>query len=316
MTTNQTLPMPTDQPSTQYLSESEDPKSTTIKFAIPKGRMYDGVSQLLKEAGIKIGSTARDYRPSISLPDMSVKILKPRAIVEMLDLGSRDLGFAGADWVSEDNADLVELLDTGLDRVRLVAAAPNALVPDGKLPKRAPKDSPLLIASEYVNITQRWINEQNMNAKLIRSYGATEVLPPEDADCIVDNTATGSTLSANNLKIVDDLMVSTTRIYASKQAMDDPRKRERINQFVLLVSSVLEARNRVMLELNVSGADLDAVINILPSMRMPTVSPMHGCDGFAVKAAVLKEQIPAVIPAIKSVGGTDIVVTKPSQIVQ
>ncbi len=282
----------------------------TIRFAIPKGRMYDGVAKLMDEAGITIRTSSRDYRPSISLAGFDVKILKPRAIIEMLDLGARDLGFAGADWVAEDSADLVELLDTGLDRVRLVAAVPERSNETELLNRPG-----AIVASEYVNITQRWINEQGYNAKLIRSYGATEVLPPEDADCIIDNTATGSTLDANNLRIIDELMISTTRVYASRAAMESPAKRAQIERFVLLIRSVLEARKRVMLELNVSSEKLDSVIEVLPSMRQPTVAPMHNNDGFAVKIAVLREQLTDVIPLIKARGGTDIIVTQPGQIV-
>ncbi|MGJ8637497.1 MAG: ATP phosphoribosyltransferase [Phycisphaerales bacterium] len=282
----------------------------SIRFAIPKGRMYDGVAKLMDEAGITIRTSSRDYRPSISLTGFDVKILKPRAIIEMLDLGARDLGFAGADWVAEDSADLVELLDTGLDRVRLVAAVPERSNETELLNRPG-----AIVASEYVNITQRWINEQGYNAKLIRSYGATEVLPPEDADCIIDNTATGSTLDANNLRIIDELMISTTRVYASRAAMESPAKRAQIERFVLLIRSVLEARKRVMLELNVSSEKLDSVIEVLPSMRQPTVAPMHNNDGFAVKIAVLREQLTDVIPLIKARGGTDIIVTQPGQIV-
>lgn len=282
----------------------------TIRFAIPKGRMYEGVAKLMSDAGISIRTSSRDYRPSISFPGFDVKILKPRAIIEMLDLGARDLGFAGADWVAEDNANLVELLDTGLDQVRLVAA-----IPENKNEEELLNRSGAIIASEYVNISQRWIHQKGYNARLIRSYGATEVLPPEDADCIIDNTATGSTLDANNLRIIDELMISTTRIYGSKLAMENSDKREQIERFVLLVRSVLEARKRVMLELNVSLDDLESVIDVLPCMRQPTVAPMHNSTGFAVKVAVLREQLTKVIPLIKARGGCDIIVTQPGQIV-
>ncbi|MFG0314551.1 MAG: ATP phosphoribosyltransferase [Phycisphaerales bacterium] len=281
-----------------------------IKLAIPKGRMYDGVSKLMRDAGIRIRTSSRDYRPTLSLPGFDVKILKPRAVIEMLDLGARDLGFAGEDWVREDDADLVELLDTGLDRVRLVAAVPERSDENELLNREN-----AIVASEYVNLTQRWIDEKGYNARLIRSYGATEVLPPEDADCIIDNTATGATLDANSLRIIDELMVSTTRLYASKKAMENPAKREQIERFTLLIRSVLEARVRVMLELNVSNENLARVIDVLPCMRTPTVAPMHNDDGFAVKAAVPREQLTQVIPLIKQRGGTDIIVTNPGQIV-
>lgn len=290
--------------------------TTDIRFAIPKGRMHEGVTRLLDDAGVRVRAGARDYRPTISLPGFSVKILKPRAIIEMLELGSRDLGFAGADWVAEDGRDLVELLDTGLDPVRLVAAAPASILEGGRLPRRR-----LVVASEYAGLSRRWIESNELDAELILSYGATEVLPPDDADCIVDNTATGSTLEANNLQIIDELMASSTRLYASPRAMDDPARRGRIEAFAVLVRSVLEARRRVMIEVNVPADRLGAVVEILPCMREPTIAPMHGeapgggPSGFAVKAAVLREQLPGLIPQIKARGGCDLIVTRPEQIV-
>lgn len=282
----------------------------TIRFALPKGRMEDGIRTLLRDAGVGLRSSSRSYRPTIDLDPFEVKVLKPRAIIEMLDIGARDLGFAGADWVDEIGADLVEILDTGLDRVRLVAAAPESILLGGTLPSKE-----LVIASEYPNIAQRWIESKGLNASVLRSYGATEVLPPEDADCIIDNTATGSTLAANDLRIIDEITTSSTRLYASKSAMADPIKRERINAFAMLIQSVLEARSRVMLEVNVSSEDLERVIEALPCMREPTVAPMHGNAGYAVKAAVPRRDLPSVIPELKSRGATDIIVTTPDQIV-
>lgn len=285
--------------------------SLSIRLALPKGRMQEGVFALLGDAGIRLRAGNRGYRPSINLPHFEVKILKPQSIVEMLHLGSRDLGFAGADWVAELGADLVELLDTNMDPVRVVAAAPTALVRDGKLPT----DRPLVVASEYEQLTRRWIAAQQLQATFARSYGATEVFPPEDADCIVDNTATGSTLHANGLEIVHELMRSSTRLYTRAAVMDDPTRREQVEHFVLLVRSVLEARQRVMLEVNVSPDNLEAVVAVLPSMREATVSPLHASRGFAVKAAVRRDDLPRVIPEIKKRGGTDVVVTALAQIV-
>lgn len=284
--------------------------SGVIRFAIPKGRMYDAVVRLLRDAGVRVGSTSRDYRPAIGLKGYEAKILKPRAIVEMLARGDRDVGFAGADWVAESGAGLVELFDTGFDPVRLVAAAPECVLRDGALPGRR-----LVVASEYVALAGRWIAERGLDAEVLRSYGATEVLPPEDADCIIDNTASGATLAANGLRIVDELMRSTTRLYASRGAMDDPGRRDEIERFVMLVRSVLEARLRVMLEVNVPRDRLEGVVEVLPCMREPTVSPLRGDAGYAVKAAVPRALLAEVIPAVKSRGGTDVIVTIPEQIV-
>jgi len=284
--------------------------SSIVRFALPKGRMEEGVRTLLADAGIRVRVGSREYRPTISLPGFEVKILKPQNIVEMVHFGSRDLGFAGADWVAELGAEVVELLDTGLDEVSLVAAAPEALLRDGKLPDRA-----LVVASEYERLTRAWITRRGMHDTFVRTYGATEVFPPEDADCIVDNTATGSTLRANQLAIVATLMRSSTRLFANKNALDDPRRRDSIETLVLLLRSVLQARTRVMVEVNVSAANLEAVISALPCMREPTVSMLHGDAGYAVKAAVPRVDLPRVIPEIKARGGSDIVVTALAQIV-
>lgn len=282
----------------------------SIRLGLPKGRMQDNVLQLLEEAGVHVGLEPRGYRATVGLPGFEAKMLKPQNIVEMLHAGSRDLGFAGKDWVLEKRADLVELLDTGLDPVRLVAAIPRTLLVDGALPRQH-----LVVASEYVEITRDWIEGQALDATFVRSYGATEVFPPEDADVIVDNTATGSTLRANGLEIVDELMVSSTRLYANPKAMENPAQRGAIEDLVLLLRSVVEARKRVMIELNVAAANLEAVVAILPCMREPTVSTLHGDAGFAVKAAVPRRDLALLIPAIKSKGGSDIVVSGLAQIV-
>lgn len=287
---------------------------TTLKLALPKGRMQEGVFALLADAGIHVRVGSRGYRPHVSLPGIDAKILKPQNVVEMLHAGSRDVGFAGADWVRELGAEVVELLDTGLDVVRLVAAAPIASLVDGRPGPRKPGDR-VVVASEYERLTRDWITGRGLNATVVRSYGATEVFPPEDADCIVDITASGDTLRAQNLAIFDELMISSTRLYAHRAAMADPLRRSAIERLVLLLRSVLEARGRVMVEVNVGRDALEAVVGALPCMREPTISTLHGDAGYAVKAAVKRSLLPALIPDIKARGGTDIVVTQLSQII-
>jgi ATP phosphoribosyltransferase len=271
--------------------------------------MDTAVRALLADSGVRVTFGRRGYRPSLSIEGFETKILKPQNIVEMLHLGSRDIGFAGADWVAELGAELVELLDTELDPVSVVAATGPGMTEDD-LARKA-----FVVASEYQRLTQQWLERRGFRANVVRSYGATEVFPPEDADCIVDNTATGETLRANGLVVVDLLMRSSTRFYAHPQALENPVKRERIERLVLLLRSVLDARQRVMLEVNVPAERLSEVIAALPAMRHPTMSPLHGEQGFALKAAVPRKDLPRVIPEIKARGGTDIVVTALAQIV-
>jgi ATP phosphoribosyltransferase len=284
--------------------------SNVLKLALPKGRMHDGVNRLFTDAGVRITSGNRAYRPTFSLGGFDVKILKPQNIVEMLDIGSRDIGFAGADWVKELNADVVEILDTELDPVRLVAAAPTELVVEGRLPKR-----PLLVVTEYQTIVGEWLKERKIEARVVRSYGATEVFPPEDADFIVDVAATGATLAANGLIVFEEILRSSTRLYASRAAWNDATKRTAIEDLIMVLRSVLEARKRVMLEVNVSRDSMDAIVKALPCMRCPTVSPLAGEGLFAVKSAVPRDLLPSLIPKLKALGGSDIVVSPLAQVV-
>jgi ATP phosphoribosyltransferase len=280
-----------------------------VRIALPKGRMQEGVFELLAAAGVRVQIGARGYRPTLSgLPGVTAKLLKPQNVVEMLDVGSRDVGFAGADWVAEKGAELVELVDTGLDPVRIVAAIPDD--------HPWPPPQGILVASEYERLTRDWMARSGIDGRFVRTYGATEVFPPEDADCIVDNTATGSTLTANRLRIVDEVMRSSTRMYASRQAMDDPARRRVIDDLVLLLGSVLEARSRVMIELNVPDEALEAVVESLPCLRRPTVSRLFGEQGYAVKAAVPRAILPTLLPSLRAAGGTDVVVTPCAQIVR
>lgn len=286
-------------------------KQRELRLGIPKGRMFDALSRLLTDSSIQLQSTARGYRPQLSFPGFEVKLLKPQAIVKMLQFGSRDLGFAGADWVAEFAADsLVQVLDTGLDPVRVVAAAPPEIAGMSDL-----KSRPLVVASELERLTLNWIRERGLQATYLRSFGATEVYPPEDADCIVDVAASGATLHANSLSVIDEIMTSSTRLYASAAALENREFRSRIDEFVLILQSVLDARHRVMLEVNVSPDRLEGLVRELPCMREPTIAPLHGNLGFAVKVAAPRAGLPGLINRIKSLGGNDIVVSHISQIV-
>lgn len=281
-----------------------------LRLCLPKGRMQGNLQQLLADAGMPVVQTGRDYRPRLLQTDFDVKLLKPQNVVAMLHEGSRDLGFAGADQVAEFAADLVELLDTGLDPVRIIAAAPPALLHDGQLPRR-----PLRIASEYENLCRAWIERRGCGDRFVRSHGATEAFPPDDADLIVDNTASGETLAQNGLVVVDELYRSSTRLYASRRCVERSECRADLDAFVLLLQSVLAARTRVMLDLNVDQAALSAVIAVLPSMQQPTVAGLHGGHGFAVRAAVPKAQLPRLIPTLRTAGARDLVVTAVAQLV-
>ena len=162
------------------------------------------------------------------------------------------------------------------------------------------------MATEYVNMTRRYMDEKAGSYRIIRSYGATEAFPPCDAQMIVDNTSTGETLRRHGLRIIETLLESETLFVASPAALKDKDKRRRIDELSMLFTAVLDARKRVMLEMNVTKILLDKVVAMLPSMRAPTISPLYRDSGYAVKTAVKREEAASLIPRLKAMGVTDI----------
>jgi ATP phosphoribosyltransferase len=272
-----------------------------LRILLPKGRMFDNVARLFCDAGFPVSLADRTYRPVMGALWLDAKLMKPQNVAELLELGSHDAGFTGIDWVRESGADVEEILDLGLDRVRIVAAAPAELDEAGLKAKK------IVVATEYVNLAESWLMTNGYRYRILRTYGATEVFPPDDADLIIDNTASGQTLRDNGLTIIDVILESSTRFVAGKAAMADRDKRARIEELAMLFKAVLDARERVMLEMNVAAARFDALVSGLPAMRSPTVSPLNGDDGYAVKIAVRRREVPELIPRLKKLGAADIV---------
>ncbi len=271
-----------------------------LKILLPKGRIYDNVVELFNGAGISIKLPDRAYRPTVNQDDLEAKVMKPQNIGKLLELGAHDVGFTGRDWIEETGADVEEIMDLGFDTVRIVAAVPNTVSDESLKTKR------IIVATEYEKIARKWLNNRQQDSLIVRTYGATEVFPPDDADMIIDNTATGRTLMENGLRIVDTIMTSSTRMFASKAALANPAKKQKIMELKMLFEAVLDARDRVMLEMNVTRARFQDLVTGLPSMRSPTVSPLYGDDGYAIKIAVKKSEVPVLLPKLKALGATDI----------
>ena len=261
----------------------------------------ESVLALLRDAGIHARVSERSYRPQIDVDWLDVKIMKPQNIGELLELGSHDAGFTGLDWLQETHADVAEIMGLGFDPVNIVAAVP-AGISDEEL-----RSKTLVVATEYVNIASRWLISRGYKYRIVRTYGATEVFPPDDADMIIDNSSTGQTLKDNGLLIVDTILKSSTLFAASRAAMADPKKTALIERLTMLFKSVLDARGRVMLEMNAGEENFTELVRILPCMRSPTVSRLYGENGYAVKVAVPRKDIPDLIPKLKLAGAVDIV---------
>ena len=278
-----------------------------LKILLAKGRIYESVYELLNDVGISINLPDRTYFPTTNQEDLAFQVVKPQITSALLAANKADVGFSGKDWVYENGVEdqVVEIMDLGFDGVRIVAAVPESVDYEALLKKK------VTIATEYQNLTKKYIEDKKIDGTVFRTWGTSEgfVRESEDSEAqiLIDNTSTGSSLKANRLKIVDTLMTSSTRMYASKAAMDNPEKKQKIMELKMLFEAVLDARDKVMLEMNVAQNDFEKLMKGIPSMKSPTVSPLFGGNGYAVKIAVKKSEVPNLLPLLQSHGATDIV---------
>ncbi len=277
-----------------------------LKILLAKGRIYESVYELLNDVGISIHLPDRTYFPTTNQEDLAFQVVKPQITSALLAQNKADVGFSGKDWVYENGVQdqVEEIMDLGFDPVRIVAAIPETKDYDALLKEK------VTIATEYQALTKKYIESKKIDGTIFRTWGTSEGFVQDTdealAQILIDNTSTGSSLRANRLKIVDTLMESSTRMYASKAAMADPEKKQKIMELKMLFEAVLAARSRVMLEMNVSKSNFDALIKGIPSMKSPTVSPLFGDDGYAVKIAVKKSEVPTLLPKLRTLGATDI----------
>ncbi len=278
-----------------------------LKILLAKGRIYESVYELLSDVGISISLPDRTYFPTTNQNDLAFQVVKPQIVSSLLAGNKADVGFSGKDWVYENGTEekVVEIMDLGFDPVRIVAAIPDSADFESLL------KSPVTIATEYQNLSRKWVESRKIDGTVFRTWGTSEGFVQDSTDSIaqilIDNTSTGSSLRANRLKIVDTLMESSTRMYASTEAMADPEKKRKIMELKMLFETVLNARSRVMIEMNVSQEKFDALVKGLPSMKSPTVSPLFGGNGYAIKVAVKKSEVPTLLPKLQSLGASDIV---------
>ncbi len=289
-----------------------------LRLVLPKGSLEKATLELFEAADLRVDrSSIVDYKASIDDPRVSeVRILRPQEIPTYVAEGMFDLGIAGRDWVEETSSDVEVLGELQYSKAssrpfRIVLAVPQ------DSPAQSVQDLPqgVRVSTEYPELTRRFFLQHGIEADIRLSYGATEAKVPDIVDAIVDGTETGRALRAANLKVLDDVIVSYTALFANKASFADPAKRHAMEQLKTLLDGVLEARGKVLVKLNVSEADLDAVIALVPSMKSPTVSKLFGDGGFAVETVVDKTAINTLIPALKDAGASDIIELPLSKIV-
>jgi ATP phosphoribosyltransferase len=281
-----------------------------LSLVLPKGSLESATFQLFAEADLAVlRSSDVDYSATIDDPRVGeVRILRPQEIPTYVAEGLFDLGITGRDWIEETGADVVSLGTLGYSkattlpiRVVLAVGADSPVRSVEELPKGC------RVSTEYPRLTERFLEERGVKAEVRFSHGATEAKVPDIADAVVEITETGRALRAAGLRVIDTLMVSYTELIANPSAYSDPEKARAMGQLLVLLEGTLEARGKVLVKLNVSSAELDAVIQVLPSMRSPTISKLFGQDAYAVETVVPKADINVLIPALKERGATDII---------
>ena len=278
-----------------------------LKLGLPKGSLQDATFAMMEKAGFKVRTGSRSYLPEVDDPEISARLIRAQEISRYVENGHLDAGMTGHDWVMENGSDVVEVAELiyakqGLRPVRWVLAVPE------KSPIKSVHDlQGKRIATEAVGITKRYLKKNHVKADVEFSWGATEVKAPELVDAIVEITETGSALRANNLRIVETVMESTTRFIANQQAWADPWKRAKMEQIAMLLQGVLAASGRVLLKLNVNQAQLERVLQQLPALHAPTVNHLSTEGWFSVETVVEEKVVREIIPSLKAAGAEGII---------
>jgi ATP phosphoribosyltransferase len=284
-----------------------------LRLGIPKGSLQDATVQLFARAGFNVYVSSRSYFPSIDEPEIECMLIRAQEMARYVSDGVLDAGLTGQDWIQEH-----ELGDGNTGVLESVADLVYAKQSFGKVRwvLAAPEDSPFksakdlegkTIATELVRVTGRWFRQQGVNVKVEFSWGATEVKPPVLADAIVEATETGSTLRANRLAIIGEVMQSNTQLIANKTALGDTWKRTKIGNIALLLKAAIEAQGRVGLMLNVRTADLQGVLSLLPALQRPTISALSDSDWVAVNTIIEERTVRDLIPKLKAARAQGIV---------
>jgi ATP phosphoribosyltransferase len=311
-----------------------------VKFAIPAGSLSKATFEILQRSGYKVQGQERTYRPTINDPKIELKILRPQEIPFFVGEGLQDVGITGQDWIRETKADVEVLQNLEYGKIRLVVAVPKSMSEIGAMSDIMEdiwsKGRNFRVSTEYLNIaseylksnpaykkrfgesdpmivTPWWKKGDNPRAKIFLSFGATEAKPPENSDCIIDVTETGSTLEANNLKIIETAMQSSAVLIANKKSLEDPEKKEKIFDILTLLKGVVDGSKRIHIFVNVRKANLQKLLTSLPALKNPTIAPLADEEWCSVNTVIEKDCLIELLPKIRKLA-QGIVVYEPRQV--
>jgi len=270
-----------------------------LKLGIPKGSLQDATTDLLSRAGWKVTFSSRSYVPTIDDPEINCLLVRAQEMARYVETGALDAGITGHDWVEETRADVLELAELvyakqRLARVKWVLAVPE----DSNI--HEPRDlEGKVIATEVVGITEKYLAKHEVKARVEFSWGATEVKVPQLADAIVEVTETGSSLRANRLRILDTVLESATVFIMNRKSAEDPAKREKAQNLILMLQGAIAAATRVGLMLNVRREDLANVLGVLPALKNPTISELSDSNWVAVNTIIEESVVRQILPRLK-----------------
>jgi ATP phosphoribosyltransferase len=278
-----------------------------LVIGLPKGSLQESTYALFKKAGFTIKGGSRSYFPSIDDDEIEIRILRSQEMSRYVEHGMLDAGITGLDWIEANGSDVVDLCSLVYSKrskrpVRWVLAVPN----DSDI--QSVKDlEGKKIATEGVGIVERWLENNGVKAEVEFSWGATEVKVPDFVDAIVDITETGSSLRANNLRIVETLMESYTKFFCAKDAWADDWKRTKLEKIALLLKAALDAEGKVLLKLNVGAENLETLKSLLPALHAPTINQLTDDGWYAVETVVDESVVREIIPQLKDNGAEGII---------
>jgi ATP phosphoribosyltransferase len=278
-----------------------------LKLGIPAGSLQEATARLFARAGYQITYASRSYYPAIDDPEIQCSLIRAQEMPRYVEDGSLDCGLTGRDWVLENDAQVVELGELIFSKVsrrpvRWVLAVPNDSAVQSVEDLQGKR-----IATEVVNLTRRWLAQHGVQADVEFSWGATEAKPPRLADAIVEVTETGSSLRANNLRIVAELLQSTPRFISNERSYADPWKKQKMDDLLLMLQGAMNAEGKVGLMMNVRTNDLPAVLQLLPALQTPTVSSLSDPQWVAVNTILDENIVRQIVPPLKQAGARGIV---------
>ncbi len=278
-----------------------------LKFGIPKGSLQDSTVEMFAKAGYKISVSSRSYYPWVDDDELSLMLIRAQEMARYVEEGILDAGLTGKDWVAENDADVVTVSELVYAKASKTPVRWVLAVHETSNIKSVKDLEDKKIATEAVEMTKRYLKKNGVNAHVEFSWGATEVKCPNLVDAIVEITETGSSLRANNLVIIDEVMTSTTQLIANRKAYENEWKKSKIENINLLLQAVLEADDKVGLLLNVEKNNLEKVLSILPALKKPTISSLTDENFVALNTIVEEKTVRDIIPQLKKAGASGIV---------